>query len=93
MGVQAMATPMIVESMTQVDCVGGLRVRAWRDEGEVKDVYDNSDVRRAVELTVRMCRGRANIREVALTLMQLERVSAVEVTQHGNGVVLYAEWP
>lgn len=67
-------------------------VRVWREETRVKDDYtlDNQDLQAAVH-------GfwpNPHLGELALLLLRLERVNAVEVKdESGNGVVLYREWP
>lgn len=82
-------TPAVIESMTAY-ATRDFRVRVWRAETEVKDLYANEDIHNflfeAYDATSQ--------KQLAESVLEFDRVTAAEVTDyHGNGVVLYKEWP
>ena len=83
----------LIESMTSATIrEHGWSVRVWRDEDELHESYDNSDIHDLVEEIDYS--ARAIMVVIVHAIMELPRVSAVEVKDHlGNGIVLYREWP
>lgn len=76
---------------------GDFVVRVWRDEDELKDKYDNTELidahNNAVYDSVKE-RKQFSKAAVAKRIIAVPRVSAVEVKDRwGAGVVVYREWP
>lgn len=91
--------PAVIESMTRISLsLGDYVIRVWRQEDKLKDEYDNEDLKIAaysISLPSRELRKKAYYyKTIAEMMLQIDRVSAVEVTHRdGTGVVLYREWP
>ena len=91
----------VIESMTTIRDIG-YNIRVWRMELEVKDVYDNGDLTRAIRdkffRDFMAPRSHAELPPTLSTIAEfvttLPRVNAVEVTTYdGNGIILYTQWP
>jgi len=63
-------------------------VRAWINETELKDEYDNEDFKRSARTFAAM-----TLIDFAVSLATLERVNAVHIRREtGDGVVIYTVW-
>jgi hypothetical protein len=71
---------------------GGLLVRVWREENELRDWYDNSDVTHTAD---KYLREGARLSVVVKHVAELPRINAVQVINEGRGegVVVYTVWP
>lgn len=79
-----------VESMTKLR-IGYFDVRVWRDESNVGE-YDNSDLLALQKSLQHLGQPNSKEHELAVEVSKLPRVSAVEVTWEGDGIVLYTQW-
>jgi hypothetical protein len=67
--------------------VGPWTFRVWREQVSLH--YDNDDLWKVTHR-----QQMEGVKDVALRLLQLDRVNAVEFTdREGNGEVLYKDWP
>ena len=90
----------VIESMTTIR-LNNLIVRVWRDEIEVKDLYENHDLIHGnpylTSVIAEFNEGadrQLSPGRVARGIAMAARVSAVEVKDHaGNGIVIYTQWP
>lgn len=78
-----------IESTVEFEA-GDYIIRAWINEEELKDEYDNEDFK-AVALS--FCYRPMG--QLARTLARLPRVNAVHVKRkkNGDGAVAYVNWP
>jgi hypothetical protein len=69
---------------------GGYRIRLWRDQGIVKNEYDDSDFKNVADKNNHLSLG-----EYTEVLAAVDRVNAVHVTNilTGKGIVVYVNWP
>lgn len=68
-----------------------LTIRVWRQEEEVKNKYDNSDIVQRVNL---LHEREQTPSQVAKMITTMPRVNAVEVLdREGNGPLIYNDWP
>lgn len=86
-----------IESMTTIK-VDFLKIRVWREQTEIQDYYDNTDIQAFVNEIVQRefpyPVGQCDIEEISTKLAELPNVNAVEVKDKcGNGVVIYTNWP
>ena len=79
-----------VESITKLR-IGYFDVRVWRDESTV-GIYDNNDLMKLEKSLADMGKPDSNEHDLALEIAKVPRVSAVEVTWEGDGIVLYTQW-
>lgn len=64
-------------------------VRIWRHQDKLQDEYDNSVLTQLI-----FSHRWRNKAELAEALAEQERVNAVEVKdEHGEGILIYPEWP
>jgi hypothetical protein len=76
-----------------------LKVRIWRQEEEIKDKYDNTDLDKAFDNWGKQFQNKLwkSIPQLVEALVGCGRVNAVEVlTGYGleeHGFVVYPEWP
>jgi hypothetical protein len=87
----------VIESRFTVD-VGRYVIRVWRDESELKESYDFTDLRYEINRFVyRYGAETATKADFAEMLIKMDRVAAVEVCDApewgSQGIVLYREWP
>jgi hypothetical protein len=69
---------------------GRYEVRAWINEGELKDDYDNSSFKADA-----IFRARLPLGQFAEQIARLQGVNAVHVKDRatGDGIVIYVNWP
>jgi hypothetical protein len=80
----------VIESMTKAALWDDLIIRVWRNENELRDNYDNSDIYRVLQ-ELAPYKPKSDL--IASTISNLERVSAVEIlNRHGNGILIYPDW-
>lgn len=84
----------VIESMTEFE-FKGYDVRVWREEKELETAgyYPETHLRLMRELEDKYGKVSPTRVEVARALAGVKRVSAVEVTVSGQGLVIYTEWP
>lgn len=85
---------ILIESMTKFySMVGDLHIRIWRQEEKEQEIYGNGDLKDFVYDYLDKYNKNDNI-QIAKDILKFDRVNAVEVVkEHGNGVVLYRNWP
>lgn len=96
--------PAVIESMTRI-MAGNMVVRVWVNEDELQEDYPKTRERLKNAL-VRFRGPRTNEEAfdgnktaIAMCLLDLYDVNAVEVTQPGSepnpgdGIILYKQWP
>lgn len=81
----------VIESMTNLsiysNVFGLCKIRVWRQETEIRDNYDNSDI---IQLINKPWGSR---RELIEAIEKVDRVNAVEVLdRNDNGTILYPDW-
>lgn len=90
-----------LESITALACAPEYwTIRVWREETELAEKYDQRDLFAAVQVFLHRKDADGNPEPVrkkvvlAEMLAALPRVNAVEVKDdHGNGLVVYVNWP
>lgn len=79
----------IIESMTRITLPDKTYIRVWRNEDEVKDTYDNSDLHTMTKMNPHL-----TMSQLAEKIATMPRVNAVEIlTGDGAGVLIYPSWP
>lgn len=86
----AVIESMFTGQVSNQDSHEMLVVRVWRDEEEVREHYDNSDLEQCLEDNRDKKRH-----DIARAVAAMPRVNAVEVKELGSGmgVLIYREWP
>lgn len=78
--------------MTRAERENGRVIRCWRQEDSPD--FDVEDNQVAIYNALQGTSPTLTDHEIALTVLQLDRVNAVEVlNRFGCGVVLYKNWP
>lgn len=75
-----------LESVTKM-FIGEFTIRFWREE-QPGEPIDNRDITHNATL-----KGMNDMQLIADYIAQQSRVSAVEVLNSNNGIVLYNDWP
>ena len=71
-------------------CTRLFNIRVWKAQADLQNLKPDNFDKVVRDLDVRW----ASIHEIAETLAAMEDVNAVEVLdRHGNGVVVYKDWP
>jgi hypothetical protein len=90
---------ILVESMTKILAASGYVIRVWREQSDIQDEYNNTDLYTAVYRHQAKNAQDGNsicIKPTVLIkeLLELGRVNAVEIVDKGGvGVVAYKNWP
>jgi DNA-binding transcriptional regulator GbsR (MarR family) len=86
-----------IESISQLEiAASGLVVRVWREENSYDtlvpdDTWEVLNDCLIEKITTDIAKNKKAIADI---LFEVDRVNAVEVKdKHGNGIVLYKDWP
>jgi len=90
---------ILVESMTKILSVDGYIIRVWREEADISEKHENSDLYCAVHSHQAKKAQNGDVicmkpKELIKELLLLDRVNAVEIVDKGGaGTVVYNSWP